>query len=68
MELAPPKPSEWPLIKKGFLNLKEKAFSGKFLDLTVKEAAANGLVAVEIAMWFYIGEIIGRRSLIGYNV
>lgn len=68
VELAPPKPSDWPLIRKELMSLKDKAFSGKFLDLTVKEAVANGLVAVEIAMWFYVGEIIGRRSLIGYNV
>ena len=42
--------------------------TGKFLDVTVKEAAANTLVVAEIAFWFYVGEIVGRRSLIGYNV
>lgn len=42
--------------------------SGKFLDMTVTQATKNTLVAVEVACWFYIGEIIGRRSLIGYNV
>jgi len=34
----------------------------------VREAAKKGLVAVEVCCWFYVGEIIGRRSLIGYNV
>lgn len=68
VEMLPPKPSDWPAIRKSFLGLKESAMKGKFLDVTVKEAAANTLVVVEIAFWFYVGEVIGRRSLIGYDV
>ena len=34
---------------------------------TVKEAAIKGLIVVEVGCWFYIGEIIGRRSLFGYQ-
>lgn len=33
-----------------------------------QEALRNGLVATEVLMWFYIGEIIGKGGLIGYNV
>ena len=66
--MLPPKLSEWPAIKKSFIGLKEAALKGKFLDITVKEATVNTLVAVEIAFWFYVGEVIGRRSLIGYNL
>lgn len=33
-----------------------------------QDALRNGLVATEVLMWFYIGEIIGKRGLIGYNV
>ena len=68
VEMLPPKLSEWPAIKKSFLGLKDAAIKGKFLDITMKEATVNTLVAVEIAFWFYVGEVIGRRSLIGYNV
>ena len=68
VEMLPPKLSEWPAIKKSFIGLKEAALKGKFLDITMKEATVNTLVAVEIAFWFYVGEVIGRRSLIGYNV
>lgn len=68
VEMLPPKLSEWPAIKKSFIGLKDAALKGKFLDITVKEATVNTLVAVEIAFWFYVGEVIGRRSLIGYNV
>lgn len=34
---------------------------------TVKEAALKGMVFLEICGWFYVGEIIGRRSLFGYS-
>ena len=66
--MLPPKMSEWPAIKKSFIGVKDAAMAGKFLDVTVKEACVNTLVAAEIAFWFYVGEVIGRRSLIGYNV
>lgn len=57
-----------PEVQRGFRNLVNSAQKMKFLNLTVKEATANTLVAVEVAAWFYVGEIIGRGSLIGYNV
>lgn len=68
VELGPPMPSQWPEIRKGFSNLYRSTTTGKFLDVTVTEATKNSLVAIEVACWFYIGEIIGRRSLIGYKV
>lgn len=40
----------------------------EFLKTPVKEAAKNSLVAFEILCWFYVGEIIGKGSVIGYNV
>ena len=50
--------------KKGFF----KSLSyGTFLDVTCKEATRNALVAVKVACWFYVGEIIGRKSIIGYK-
>lgn len=36
--------------------------------LPFQDALRNGLVATEVLMWFYIGEIIGKGGLIGYNV
>ena len=68
VELGPPTISQWPAIKQGFSNLYRSAMYGKFLDLTVTEATRNTLVAIEVACWFYVGEIIGRRSIIGYKV
>ena len=68
VELTPPNPAQWPEIKTGFSNLFQNAVSGRFLDLSVKEATKKTLVGVEILCWFFVGEMIGRRSLIGYKV
>ncbi|EDQ92782.1 uncharacterized protein MONBRDRAFT_30748 [Monosiga brevicollis MX1] len=67
-ELAPPSPAQWPQIKKGLTGLAKDAQSLKFMNLTVKEAASGALVGVEVAMWFFFGEIIGKGSIIGYDV
>lgn len=68
VELGPPGLSQWPQIKKGLFRLWESTLTGRFLDVPMKEATKNSLVAVEIACWFFIGEMIGRRSIIGYKV
>ena len=51
--------------------LKDNIMSGKSLarvfDMTVNEFTAKGLVVAEVTFWFHIGEMIGRRSIIGYN-
>nr|XP_045041284.1 ATP synthase subunit g, mitochondrial-like [Desmodus rotundus] len=39
--------------------------SGRFKQLTVKEAVLNGLVATEVWMWFYVREIKGKCGIIG---
>ena len=68
VELVPPNPAQWPEVKKGFSQVFQSAVTGKFLNLTVKEASKKVLVGVEIACWFVVGEMIGRRSIIGYKV
>ncbi|OPJ68314.1 ATP synthase subunit g, mitochondrial [Patagioenas fasciata] len=68
VELAPPTPAEIPRAIDSMKGLVRAFQSGRLRQLTVKEALQNGLVATEVLMWFYIGEIIGKRGLIGYNV
>ena len=68
VEMRPPTPAEVgqaiPMAKKGFNNL----MAGKFMDLSVAQCVQNTLVATEVLMWFFVGEILGRDSLIGYTV
>jgi len=67
-ELMPPKPTELGEVKRGFGKLISSYRSKGYKQLTVSEAWCNTLVAVEVATWFFIGEIIGRKSLVGYNI
>ena len=42
--------------------------SGSWKQLTVRQAWLNTLVGMEIAGWFFIGECIGKRGLVGYVI
>ena len=68
VELRPPTPGEVaesvPLAMNGLKNIA----SGSVAELTVKKAFQNALVVTEVTLWFFIGEVIGRKNLIGYNV
>merc|ERR1712170_32315 len=68
VELKPPTPAEFPAVSAGFSNLLKSATTGKYKQLTVKQAWQNTLVAVEVACWFFVGEIIGKRTLVGYQI
>lgn len=68
VELRPPTPGEIGQavgeVSKGIQNLS----SMKWMNYSVKLGWQNTLVATEVLMWFFVGEIIGRRSIIGYKV
>ena len=68
VELIPPNPTEIPQIIGGFKGLVVAAKNGHWKRLTVREAWLNTLVATEVICWFFVGECIGRRHLIGYDV
>lgn len=68
VELTPPSPTELPAIKNGIVKLLSGAKTGAWKNLTVREAWLNTLVAAEICFWFYAGECIGKRHLVGYKV
>nr|CAI5840621.1 unnamed protein product [Callosobruchus analis] len=44
------------------------AKNGSWKNLTVKEAWLNTLVGIEVWCWFYVGECIGKRHIVGYKV
>lgn len=68
VELTPPSPGEFGQVAQGMKNIISGAKNGKWKNLTVREAWLNTLVATEVACWFFIGECIGKRNLIGYDV
>uniref|UniRef100_A0A161THZ4 Atp synthase subunit mitochondrial n=1 Tax=Triatoma infestans TaxID=30076 RepID=A0A161THZ4_TRIIF len=68
VELTPPSPGELSGIGNGIKNIITSAKTGKWKQLTVREAWLNLLVATEVTCWFYIGECIGKRNVIGYKI
>ncbi|XP_077287391.1 ATP synthase F(0) complex subunit g, mitochondrial-like [Arctopsyche grandis] len=68
VELTPPSPGDIPEIRAGIGKLLNGARTGKWKQLTVREAWLNTLVATEIGLWFFVGECIGKCNLIGYSV
>ncbi|OXA56520.1 ATP synthase subunit g, mitochondrial [Folsomia candida] len=68
VELAPPTPGDIPKALGGIRNTLSSFRTGRYKQLTVKEATLNTLVAAEVGFWFFVGECIGRRHLVGYKV
>jgi len=68
VELAPPSPGELPVaiadLSTKVANLQKQSFRA----WTVRQAAINMVVGVEVACWFFIGECIGKGGLVGYDV
>ncbi|PAA55024.1 hypothetical protein BOX15_Mlig019424g1 [Macrostomum lignano] len=67
VELKPPTPAEVPQISAEFGKLMQAARRQNWRELTVAQCLVSTGVAVEVACWFFFGEIIGRRSIIGYS-
>ncbi|CAG7724937.1 unnamed protein product [Allacma fusca] len=68
VELTPPTPADIPKAIGGIRNILNSVRTGRYKQLTVREAWLNTLVGAEITLWFFVGEVIGRRNLVGYKV
>ncbi|KAF6208611.1 hypothetical protein GE061_017069 [Apolygus lucorum] len=68
VELTPPMPNEIGQIGKEVAKIVKTATSGRWKEITVKEAWLNTLVATEVFCWFYVGECIGKFNLVGYKI
>ncbi|GAB0100214.1 ATP synthase subunit [Sergentomyia squamirostris] len=68
VELTPPTPGDIPAIRQGIARLISGARTGAWRNVTVREGWLNALVTAEVFFWFYVGECIGKRHLVGYDV
>ncbi|RKP40039.1 mitochondrial ATP synthase g subunit-domain-containing protein [Dimargaris cristalligena] len=64
-QLAPPSPQEWHQARKQLMDLLK---TDRLKSLTKEDLAKGALVGIEISGFFLIGEMIGRRNVVGYNV
>merc|ERR1712228_776095 len=68
VELTPPGPGEIGGVVRGAGNLAKDAATFKWAQASMKQVAVNTVVDAEIACLFFIGECIGKGSLVGYQV
>ncbi|CAH1371414.1 hypothetical protein MTP99_012893 [Tenebrio molitor] len=68
VELTPPTLGDIPEIRSGISRLINGARTGRWREVPVREAWLNTLVTVEVLCWFYVGECIGKRHIVGYDV
>lgn len=65
VELRPPTPAEIPAAIRDGIRIFTR---GHWRTVTVREAWLNTIVTIEVVCWFFVGEVIGKGSLIGYQV
>lgn len=64
-ELRPPSPGELPTAIRDLVRLFTQR---NWQNVTVRDAWRNTLVTTEVICWFFVGECIGKGTLIGYQV
>merc|ERR1711915_1106594 len=68
VELVPPTPMEVAKAVGEAGVLVKKGLSFHFMKLSVKENFVACMVGAEVGLWFFLGEIIGKGKIIGYQV
>merc|ERR1719483_1441912 len=68
VEQEKPEKAELGQVVKGAAGLVGDAITFKWATTTIGQAAVNTVVVAEIACWFFIGECIGKGSIVGYQV
>ncbi|KAH9639942.1 hypothetical protein HF086_002856, partial [Spodoptera exigua] len=68
VELSPPRGSEFVKFAADLALAREFLKNKCYLHITVRQAWLLFLVGLEITMWFFLGETIGKRHIVGYSV
>jgi len=68
VELAPPSPGEIPVAIADLSTKIANAQKQSFRNWTVNQTTLNLVVGAEVFCWFFIGECIGKGSIVGYQV
>ncbi|XP_041973728.1 ATP synthase subunit g, mitochondrial-like [Aricia agestis] len=68
LEMAPPKFSEIKHIQDDLCSVVIFFKNGSYKNTTVKDAWLYLLVTTEVGLWFFMGEVIGKRHIVGYKV
>ena len=68
VKLMPPSPAKIPKAFGQASKLVQSAITFRWTKLTTREAWVHTLVATEVICWFFIGECIGKGSLVAYKV
>lgn len=66
-ELYPPKMETLPVFKSTCLSIVNDVKTGAWTNWKLRNVFSAGVVGLETASLFLVGEIIGRQSLIGYK-
>ena len=66
-KLGPPSLDQWPEARSVFNQLYADIMSGAFRNYTGKDVFNGAKLGAEVVGFFLVGEMIGRRSLIGYK-
>merc|ERR1711915_59861 len=68
VEFAPPKASEWPLVKHEIRRSVDCLLTGGWKEYNLKRIFSNFLVAMDAILLFFIGETIGKGNISGYLI
>jgi len=68
VEMAPPSVSEVLAAPGQLMSVWNTWRTGGWKDIKVEDAWVNFLICLELLFWFFIGEIIGRGSILGYKL
>jgi len=68
VELVPPTPIEVVQAAGQLAKYGGMAATFGWRNVTVRDAAMNMIVATECLLWFFMGECLGKGTIIGYQV